>query len=233
MALPYGIKPHGAMEAVDAAFRKISFNEPDTFSKLPENMRRDAALFLTKTIREAIGQLLVEPIACMNWLKDVSRVVAESGQPVKWITPSGFPVCAAYIKTREITVSTRLDATLIDNRCVVEETKQINDKAIIRAISANFVHSLDASIAHLVCCKAQQSAIHFAIVHDCFVAHASDLARLAEIVKSTYVSVFTENQLLTFYKQLVCQNPKVAENKFYEVRDFPVDQIMHSKYFLS
>jgi DNA-directed RNA polymerase, mitochondrial len=233
MALPYGIKPHGAMEAVDAAFRKISFNEPNTFTELPENMRRDAALFLTKTIREAIGQLLVEPIACMNWLKDVSRIVAESGQPVKWITPSGFPVCAAYIKTREITVSTRLDATLIDNRCVVEETKQINDKAIIRAISANFVHSLDASIAHLVCCKAQQSAIHFAIVHDCFVAHASDLARLAEIVKSTYVSVFTENQLLTFYKQLVCQNPKVSENKFYEVRDFPVDQIMHSNYFLS
>jgi DNA-directed RNA polymerase len=130
-------------------------------------------------------------------------------------------------------VSTRLDTTLIDNRCVVEETKQINDKAIIRAISANFVHSLDASVAHLVCCKAKQSAIHFAIVHDCFVSHASDLARLAEIVKSTYVSVFSVNQLLTFYKQLVCQNPKVAENKFYDVRDFPVDQIMHSKYFLS
>jgi DNA-directed RNA polymerase len=233
MALPYGIKPHGAMEAVDAAFRKISFNEPQTFEELPENMRRDAALYLTKVIKEAIGQLLAEPLKCMEWLKQISRVVAESGQPVRWVTPSGFPVCAAYIKTREITVSTRLDSKLIDNRCVVEETKQLNDKAIIRAISANFVHSLDASIAHLVCCEAQKHSMDFAIVHDCFVAHASELAKLADIVKSTYVSVFAENQLLTFYKQLTCQNSKVSENKFFDVRDFPIDLIKQSPYFLS
>jgi len=233
MALPYGIRPQGAMEAIDSELRKISYNEPDTYRHLPENLHRTAALYLAGVIRQAVGQLLEQPIACMEWLKEASRAVASKGQHVWWVTPSGFKVYSAYTTARQIEVSTRLDKHLIDFRGVLEETNKVNDKATVRSISANFVHSMDASVAHLVSNKAASEGISFGVIHDCYVTHASTLARLAEIVRQTYVSIYSVNQLEIFRQHLLCQLTEKEDIKVLEISDFAVDELLNSSYFLS
>jgi DNA-directed RNA polymerase len=233
MAMPYGIKPQGTLEAIDSEFKRISFNEPKTYDILPDNLRRSAALLLGNVIREVMGDLLHGPKQVMEWLKETTKKVSSQNVFVQWITPSGFRVVCAYPKTEIQSFNFSVERKMVNRSFMVEDNSKVSSRTTINSICANFVHSLDASVAQIVSQKASQLGISLGVIHDCYATHPSDVQVIISLVRDTYADMFSSNLLEDFREQLSCQVVKNKPEKIFSIdEDFPIDQVRQSEYFL-
>lgn len=232
MAMPYGIKPYGTLESIDAEFKRISFNEPKTYDILPDNMRRNAALHLGSVIREVIGDLLNGPKQVMEWLKETTKKVSSQNVYVSWVTPSGFKVVCAYTKAIVKSYNFMWDKKMANRSFMDEDYSKVSSTTTVNSICANYVHSLDASVAHIVSQRAAEMGIHLGVIHDCYVTHPSDVQSVISLVRDTYAEMFSTNLLEDFRQQVSCQVTKNKPEKIFSLGDFPIDQVRHSEYFL-
>lgn len=232
MAMPYGIKPYGTLEAIDAEFKRISFNEPQTYDKLPDNLRRDAALLLGNVIREVIGDLLYGPKKVMEWLKETTKKVSSQNVYVSWITPSGFKVVCAYTKSVVKSYNFMWDKKMVNRSFMDEDYSKVSSTTTVNSICANYVHSLDASVAHIVSQRAAEMGIHLGVIHDCYVTHPSDVQAVISLVRDTYAEIFSKDLLEDFRQQVSCQVTKNKPEKIFSLGYFPIDQVRQSEYFL-
>lgn len=232
MAMPYGIKPYGTLEAIDAEFKRISFNEPQTYDKLPDNLRRDAALLLGNVIREVIGDLLYGPKKVMEWLKETTKKISSQNVYVSWLTPSGFKVVCAYSKSAVKSYNFMWDKKMVNRSFMDEDSSKVSSTTTVNSICANYVHSLDASVAHIVSQRAAEMGIHLGVIHDCYVTHPSDVQAVISLVRDTYAEIFSENLLEDFRQQVSCQVTKNKPEKIFSLGYFPIDQVRQSEYFL-
>jgi DNA-directed RNA polymerase len=232
MAMPYGIKPHGTLEAIDAEFKRISFNEPKTYDILPDNVRRNAALLLGNVIRDVIGDLLNGPKEVMEWLKETTKKVSNQNVFVQWLTPSGFKVVCAYPKSTVESYNFIWNRKTVNRSSMVEDYSTVSSRTTVNSICANYVHSLDASVAHLVSQRASEMGISLGVIHDCYATHPSDVQAVISLVRDTYADMFSTNLLEDFRQQLSCQVTKNKPEKIFSIGDFPIDQVRQSEYFL-
>jgi DNA-directed RNA polymerase len=232
MAMPYGIKPHGTLESIDAEFKRISFNEPQTYSKLPDNVRRNAALLLGNVIREVIGDLLNGPKQVMEWLKETTKKVVYQNVFIQWLTPSGFKVVCAYPKTTIESYNFMWNKKGVNRSYAFENYDIVSGRTTVNSICANFVHSLDASVAHIVAKKATEMGISLGVIHDCYTTHPCDVEAVISLVRDTYAEVFSKDLLEDFREQVACQVTKNKPEKNFSLGDFPIDQVRQSEYFL-
>jgi DNA-directed RNA polymerase len=233
MAMPYGIKPQGTLEAIDSEFKRISFNEPKTYDILPDSLRRSAALLLGNVIREVMGDLLHGPKQVMEWLKETTKKVSSQNVFVQWLTPSGFRVVCAYPKTEIQSFNFSVERKMVNRSFMTEDDSKVSSRTTINSICANFVHSLDASVAHIVAQKASQLGISLGVIHDCYATHPSDVQVIISLVRDTYADMFSSNLLEDFRQQLSCQVVKNKPEKIFSIdEDFPIDQVRQSEYFL-
>lgn len=233
MAMPYGIKPHGTLEAIDAEFKRISFNEPKTYDILPDNVRRNAALLLGNAIRDVIGDLLNGPKEVMEWLKETTKKVSNQNVFVQWLTPSGFKVVCAYPKSTVESYNLVWNGKAVNRSSMVEDYSTVSSRTTVNSICANYVHSLDASVAHIVSQRASEMGISLGVIHDCYATHPSDVQAVISLVRDTYADMFSVNLLEDFRQQLSCQVTKNKPEKIFSIdEDFPIDQVRQSEYFL-
>jgi hypothetical protein len=84
-------------------------------------------------------------------------------------------------------------------RCIklaVGDKPGIAKKKATNAVTANFVHSIDAAHLQLVALAADREGINLVTVHDCFGATASQAARLNEIIREEFVRLHKRHNLL-------------------------------------
>ena len=78
-----------------------------------------------------------------------------------------------------------------------EPTGKIDSKKQASAFSPNFVHSLDASALMFTLQAAKSKGIScFSMVHDSFATHAADTQLLANTIRSSFVSMYTNFDIL-------------------------------------
>ena len=73
-----------------------------------------------------------------------------------------------------------------------------------RATQPNFIHNLDSQLLHGVVTKARKSNVYIAVVHDCFIVHKKDEAKLKKWYYSTFCDlIFSESDhiLISFLKR--------------------------------
>lgn len=232
MTIPYGVTRYGVTKHIDDALARELFSNPDAQKILPMSERREMSKWLTTHLLDVMEPFLGQARVCMDWLKAVAKPFSVAERPIQWKTPSGFWVNNDYRKFKEVEITTAL-GDRFDYRRVLEEQPELDSRAATRTIAPNFVHSLDASVAHLVAIELGRRSIHFGIVHDCFFSHASSLAEVRDVVRSKYQEVFSENQLENFRQQLVEQASQEEIDKIPLLGNFCVDRISESEYFLS
>ena len=106
----------------------------------------------------------------------------------------------------------------------------IDPKGQTNAVTANFIHSLDASIVHQVANVVDFDA---AYIHDCFVTHACNARAMNAIVRRTYSQTFNVDLLTEFRMEQINTNPEAELPSVPELGDLDVSAITQMKYLLS
>lgn len=129
----------------------------------------------------------------MQWLRDVAGQMP-CGKRMEWTTPSGFWVQQDYQGHSDIRVKLRsCGTTYVLLREFTEDTVVTKMR---NAIAPNFVHSLDASHLTLVALAMQARGLTMVGIHDSFGTHPCDVDEMHTVIRSEFVKMYTENNVL-------------------------------------
>jgi DNA-directed RNA polymerase len=127
----------------------------------------------------------------LDFLVQLSTLMAKEDLPLSWATPfipiekkitewidiPGFTSAAAFHRRRR------------DVKLTLGDKKQIDTKGAANSIGANYVHSYDASLLHMIARAAGKNDIDLVTAHDCFAVHAPNAAMLYHIARQAFVAL--------------------------------------------
>lgn len=158
------------------------------------------ARYLSHHIFDAIEEAISKPAEVMKFLQSIARCYSHEGKPVTWETPLGFPVMMRYPKLEEKQINLMLVDRAVKRRITpvsLVETPDIDKTKATNGIAASFTHSMDATHLQMVVLEAKAEGINsIALVHDSFGCLPNDAPKFREIIKRTFVSLYSDNDVL-------------------------------------
>jgi DNA-directed RNA polymerase len=143
---------------------------------------------------------------CMAYLKEVAEVVAETGQPIFWTTPTGFHVRHFYGAEQSSQITTKINGKTLRLK-MTKRTKTLAKREQLQGISPNFVHSMDASanmetilIFHE---QNQDDPPAFTSIHDAYGTVAGSMWSLYHCLRAAFVKVHSHDVLADFRDRCV------------------------------
>ena len=110
--------------------------------------------------------------------------------PIIWTTPLGLPVVQPYRKERTIELDTEIQEIALRTLAgasVVDKRKQL------AGFPPNFIHSLDGTHMFLTANQCSKLGLTFAMVHDSFWTHASDVDILNRVNRDAFIRMHSED----------------------------------------
>jgi len=145
---------------------------------------------------------------------------------ITWKTATGFTAFQNYAKTSIKRVNCMFGSrpVKLSYQIFLDEARKTDHE---RGISANFVHSQDASLLTLVICRlAELGVINFMMIHDQFSVSADNLELLLDVFKEVFQEVFEKDQLGTTVESFGLEDE-------IDYGDLQMDEISKSKYIIS
>lgn len=211
MTQPYGATRYSCQSyVIEWYFEWIrDLDLPVDLQPFPEKDVYGVFRWLGDLVWDSIGTVVLKAREAMTWLRQVSNVFAEGGKDVAWTTPLGFPVRQKYrkkdVQRVPLTIGRRLTIR------VSEDTDELDPSKSRNGIAPNWVHSLDATAAHLTVYNASlQGVTHFRMIHDSFATHAADMPILAKTLRHVYADIFSADQVNSLYTELQESAPEGA-----------------------
>ena len=205
---------------------------------LPTENDYRACLYLARKIWLAMDEVIAGAQQAMDWFSKVADICVQNQVPVRWTTPIGYPVKQDYRKFRSRSIKTRIGDTIRQHK-LREETDALDRRKMLNGLAPNLVHSLDASLLFAtVNLAAQQGVESFAVVHDSFATHAADAGVLSESIRQAAASMFSEDILLGFKREVESLLPpscSLPELPAYGCGNTPLDPacVQDSLYFFN
>lgn len=213
MTLPYGLSKVGSREYIEAYLLEnystqflfnhfqISDNHKDCIFK--------ATNYLNKLLWQAIENTLSSTIKGMQYLREVSQQINETGQPLEWLTPCGLLVNQLYKNIDIHTVKTLIHGSI---RCLnyAVEIDKLNKLKQQNGICPNFIHSLDAAMLMKWLNKCKENHIYsVSSIHDSYGVLANDVAESSKLLRQCFVEIYTRDVLFDFVNDIcsLCVNP--------------------------
>jgi DNA-directed RNA polymerase len=129
------------------------------------------ARYLTSRLQELLKPRLAPLLELKRWLEAISGTLIKRQEPIRWTSPSGFPVVLAAKQQANAPAHTLLHGSRGWRTPDSElRRRELSARATNRGITANFVHSFDAAHAHAVICRAEAVGLQVLPNHDCFAA---------------------------------------------------------------
>lgn len=167
-----------------------------------------AVHFLAKQVWLSIADVVIGARECMSWLQACARLVAKTGLPINWRTPTGLPVQQAYRSRHLRAVKVRLFDKLVYLK-LAADTDEVDATKQVQGVAPNFVHSMDASA--LVACvnlSAANGVTSFAMIHDSYGTLAADTDMLGACLRRAFVDMYQDHDVLEeFHKEVVAMLP--------------------------
>lgn len=153
---------------------------------------------LAEIVWSEIRQSLSGSVKAMDWLRACAKkVMKESQSDLHWSSPSGFPVRQEYKGYKRVCITTKLGEVIRVGGREALETR--NKKKSVQAISANFIHSVDAALLIGSVNRAKAAGVNsIAPCHDCFGTLAADAPTMARSIREEAVEMFSGNLLEDF-----------------------------------
>jgi DNA-directed RNA polymerase len=199
MVLPYGGTPRSCLTYVqEAVAERVKGGQQHNFG----DELKKATGYLSTTVWDSIGDVVVAARQAMEWLQGVAKEFAKVNRPLMWQTPSGF---IAYQDIREVNsrlIKTKLHGKMIRLR-MPEDTDQVNAQKQATSISPNFVHSLDAAAMFRTIIRlCAMGVTSFAMIHDSYGTHAGRATALANALRFEFVEMYQGDVLNDFLEML-------------------------------
>lgn len=196
MTLCYAATLRGWQEQIEKAIVKEKL-------ELGEVKGRKAAMHLAQAVKKATSRAVVSATKGMEFLKNVARVVAKTGEPIIWTAPSGFMIEQRYMKNK----AKRVEVFYKGQRMrltVVEPQNAIDPQRQAQSIAPNFVHSLDAShLMATVNAGLINGLRHWSMIHDSFGVHACDTDLLHAILRETFIEQYAADVFENFREEVI------------------------------
>lgn len=226
MTLPYGSTRQGCRDFLLSEYRSSG---KDTFSR--EELFH-AVGYLTNVVWDAISDTVVAARAAMDWLQEITGILAKQKIPMEFHTPSGWVVYQDIKRVKEKRVSTvLLGRTQIS---LQEPTDDIDKQRQRNGISPNFVHSMDAAHLNATILRAKEAGIEsLACIHDDYGTHACNSAKFARIIRECFVEQYQENVLLKLHTELTDRHPGIELPLPPAYGDLDLNEVLNSKYFFA
>jgi len=152
---------------------------------------------LADTIYKCVEDMLRRPKGVRDWLEQLAREVAKKGKPLRWVTPLGLLVISIYQPAKVKNLSVVVNDRKRSVKLAVGDKNGIDEKKSANAVTANFVHSVDAAHLQLVALAAAKERIEMVSVHDCFATIAPDAARLNDIIRDQFIGLHKRHNWLS------------------------------------
>jgi DNA-directed RNA polymerase len=213
MTTPYGATTYGLRNQLRVELAKIDPNYLDVEDDAP------AIKYLAGRLYEAISEVVVSARTVMDWLQVVASACSKADKPIRWTTPVGFTPIQNYKLSKLVFVDTiwggiRLRLGLRTDKDRLDRKKQAN------GISPNYIHSLDAAHMMKTVNKCRDEGITaFSMVHDSYGTHAASIDKMHEILRDTFIEIYSEDQLAKFYSEVAAQ---LTPELIAEIPELPV-----------
>ena len=161
----------------------------------------DASIYLNRHVWDSIGTVISSAREVMDFVKDIGKAYADKQVPMEWITPTNFLVVQDYPDLESRRIKTIIDGSIIrlSYREPVDNT--VCRGKTISGSSPNFIHSLDASALTKTVNRCLQEGIHnFAMVHDSYGTHCSNIPLMQKILRHEFVEMYEDNDVLADLK---------------------------------
>lgn len=189
MVIPYGVTTHTIRKIITDYYDSVLW-EPGR-SKSQRVSIKQSILKLSKTYFEAIKSLAPTCCNSLTWFRKAGKILSEA--PITWVSPSQFPVKMIYFKSSKKMIETYMYGRMTKHSVRVEG--DISTRSMGATFLPNFVHSLDASVAHLAALNFHGPLV---TVHDSFGTTSNRIAELKRALKSVVYSVFSTSPLQQF-----------------------------------
>ncbi|MQB00218.1 MAG: hypothetical protein GEU78_07990 [Actinobacteria bacterium] len=222
MTVPYGL--------TDIGMRDQIIHDRWT-DGLPGDPMKNAT-YLRDLMKAAIEGTVIKATEIMDWMQDSATILARAGKPVDWTTPSGFRVRQAYYERSHKTIRTLIGETTLWQDDVAE-TLRLRKQAL--SIAPNMIHSFDAAHMVLTIAAASQAGFNnFAVIHDSFGCHASQMDDFLMIVREEFVNIYQTNWFESLQHEFQSvAGPDVPLISPPERGDFDVSQVRGSDFFFA
>lgn len=229
--------PYGATEFAFKAFNQEFIEESKKAALFGEDFKNfSASGFMATQIHRGIKKTVVKAMEAMAWLQEISRMASDTGMPIHWMTPSGFPVIQRYQKFKSKQIEVTLSGKRVDLRLQDEDGK-IDRKKQANGVSPNFVHSLDAAaLMETVTNSLSEGVSAFAMIHDSYGTHARDTSVLADALRSSFVNLYLNRDVLNDFRSSVSVNNNIPLGDLPEVPKMgtlQIERVIESKYFFA
>ena len=141
-----------------------------------------------------------------NYFINSVKLMLKLNIPIIWFTPAGLEISQHYFVS-EIT-KVKLSYFGKTRTSVIREWKGIVDKRKQnQAIVPNIIHSLDAShLINVINCWYKKDNYPIISIHDCFGTHPNSMNKLAKVVRSEFVLLYTQHNFLQKYNEKILSN---------------------------
>lgn len=152
-----------------------------------------------------------------DYLYNIVRICTKLDTSVPWVLPSGAEIRESYLKRKKLPQlkSFNFLKTKFTFQKYVKDSIDIRKQW--RATMPNLIHSLDAStIAMLYDNLHNKKCIY--TVHDCFATTANNVPHLIDMLKLTYLDLYSNNDYLKQFDMFVKTTiNSIFGNKVYEL----------------
>ena len=232
MCLPYGLTEYSSREYIRDWYLDKART---TGNRLFEADRVFEEIgHLTKHIWDAIREIVVSAVGCMDWLKACARIHVENGQPIRWTSPAGFMVEQGYKKMNRVVVKTSIGSVLRQHRVLVDGD-HLSMSRNVNAISPNVVHSIDAAVLMGSVVRGSTRDIQsFSCIHDSFGTVAADMGKMAYAIREISTEIFSDPILSTLHSEMEAYLPKGVYLPSPPVAGtLDINQLLKAEYFFA
>lgn len=216
MSKPYGAEGYTNVDVLTPIYEA---QVKDSYRPFEDGENLRAIRYLTKMIQDEVDDMMPHHMILMKWI----RSLYVDGE-VKWKAPFGYEVRSVNWSYKKLYFMTAVNG-LID-KCYVHEPDKVDIKRIRRALVANYIHSIDASVVHRV---AEQMEFDIGFVHDSFCTHAPNVNKLKRTLLKIYKEFFTRN-LLEELSLEVSKQQKTESKSTPQFGTLDVSQITRCQY---
>lgn len=163
------------------------------------------ASFIGPFVKQAIEEVCTAAARGMAYFQDVSQKISkEAEQFLEWTSPSGFRVIQFYPKIKHRRIRTVLYGNVIAMRYQEDEDKSVNSPKSRQSTPPNVIHSFDAAHLHLTLAKCKELSItQVNCVHDSYGAVASQLPLLNQLLRESFVEMYSQDVLGDWHEQML------------------------------
>jgi Autographiviridae RNA polymerase len=203
MTFPYSATPVGMRKQITEILEERGF--PVEFK---------AAHWLAGQINSTVIGVLKGPSKAMEFLKGCADLMAKQNKAVTWTTPTGFPLCNRYQKSRTKRIRLWLHDRPI-RRVLADGFKpKILKRKVKNGISPNITHAVDSSHLMMTVNAAVTAGIgSVAAIHDCYCCLAPQADSFRRIIREQFVRLHRENDILAQVRDAVVRDLGMQNSK--------------------